>query len=346
MALFRSRSAFCVVAVLASALSLVGNRSAVADSVEDFYKGKSITITVGYTPGGSYDYYARVFAEHMGKYVPGAPTIIVRNQPGAGSLVAANYLFNVAPKDGTALGVVTQTVMLEGPLGTPGVKFDATQFSYVGRMSLVLETMISRADAPAKTIADVRQHEMIAGGTGPTSPTEGYPRLLNAFAGTKFRIVSGFGGTSDLMLALERHEIDALENSWNSILRTQKELLDAKKINVLVQAVSERNKQLPDTPTLVEMANNPEDKAALEFYISSANVSRSLLGPPGIPADRLTALRTAFEAATNDPALRAEIEQSGSEFDPASGEYLAGLAQKVGSTPRNVIDRTAAALRP
>src|SRR6185437_1019736 len=195
-------------------------------------------------------------------------------------------------------------------------------------------------------IEDVRQHEMIAGGTGPTSPTEGYPRLLNAFAGTKFRIVSGFGGTSDLMLALERREIDALENSWNSILRTQKELLDEKKIDVLVQAVSERNKQLPDTPTLVEMANNPEDKAALEFYISSANVSRSLLGPPGIPSDRLKALRTAFEEATKDPALRTEIEHSGSEFDPASGEYLQGLAQKVEATPRSVIDRTAAALRP
>jgi tripartite-type tricarboxylate transporter receptor subunit TctC len=187
---------------------------------------------------------------------------------------------------------------------------------------------------------------MIAGGTGPTSPTEGYPRLLNAFAGTKFRIVSGFGGTSELMLALERHEIDALENSWNSILRTQKELIDDKKINVLVQAVSERNKQLPDTPTLVEMASNPGDKAALEFYVSSANVSRSLLGPPGIPPDRLKVLRTAFEEVIKDPALRAEIDRSGSEFEPASGEYLEGLAQKVESTPRSVIDRTAAALRP
>jgi tripartite-type tricarboxylate transporter receptor subunit TctC len=343
MELFRSRTSLYAVLF---AFCFFDSGSALADPVEDFYKGKTITVTVGYTPGGSYDYYARVFGEYMGKYIPGAPTIIVRNQPGAGSLVAANYLFNVAPKDGTALGVVTQTVMLEGPLGTPGVKFDATKFSYVGRMSLVLETMIGRADAPAKTIEDVRQHEMIAGGTGPTSPTEGYPRLLNAFAGTKFRIVSGFGGTSDLMLALERREIDALENSWNSILRTQKELLDEKKIDVLVQAVSERNKQLPDTPTLVEMANNPEDKAALEFYISSANVSRSLLGPPGIPSDRLKALRTAFEEATKDPALRTEIEHSGSEFDPASGEYLQGLAQKVEATPRSVIDRTAAALRP
>ena len=345
MELRRSRIALYVL-LLGSALSVLGTGSAVADSVQDFYQGKTITITVGYTPGGSYDYYARVFAEYMGKYIPGEPTIIVRNLPGAGSLVAANYLFDIAPKDGTALGVVTQTVMLEGPLGTQGVKYDATKFSYIGRMTLVLETMIGRADAPAKSIAEVRQHEMIAGGTGPTSPTEGYPRLLNAFAGTKFRIVSGFGGSSDLMLAMERREIDALENSWNSILRTQKEWVDDKKINVLIQAVSERNKQLPDTPTVVEMASNPEDKAALEFYISSANVSRSLLGPPGIPSDRLKALRGAFDQATKDPGLRAEIEKTGSEFEPASGEYLEGLAQKVASTPRHVIDRTAAALQP
>jgi tripartite-type tricarboxylate transporter receptor subunit TctC len=177
----RSRVAGCVVLV-AIALFVPGSSWALADSVENFYKGKTIRITVGYTPGGSYDYYARVFAEHMGKYIPVAPTIIVRKLPGASSLVAANYLFNIAPKDGTALGVVTQTVMLEGPLGTHGVKYDASKFSYIGRMTLVLETRIGRQGSSAKTIEEARQHEMVAGVTGPTSPTEGYPRLLNAFA--------------------------------------------------------------------------------------------------------------------------------------------------------------------
>jgi tripartite-type tricarboxylate transporter receptor subunit TctC len=186
---------------------------------------------------------------------------------------------------------------------------------------------------------------MIAGGTGPTSPTEGYPRLLNAFAGTKFRIVSGFGGTSEIMLAMERGEVDALENSWNSVLRTKRDWVEGKKINVLIQAVLERSKELPDTPTLVELGNTPEGKAALAFYTSSAAVSRSLIGTPGIPADRLKALRDAFQATTRDPEFLAEIKKSQSEFDPAPGEYLEDLAKKIAATPPEVVRRTAEALR-
>jgi tripartite-type tricarboxylate transporter receptor subunit TctC len=335
----------CRIVTLLSAFLSFTTGPVSADQIEDFYKNKTITITVGYSPGGSYDYYARVFARYIGKYIPGSPNVVVQNMPGGGSLRAANHLFNVAPRDGTALGVLTQTLMLEGPLGTPGVMYNAAEFSYIGRMTLVLETMIAWHDAPAKNIEDVKKYEIIAGGTGPTSPTEGYPRLLNAFAGTKFRIVSGFEGTSELMLAMERREVDALENSWSSVVRTKKEWIEQKKINVLVQAVSERSKQLPDTPTLVEMGNSDEDKAALAYYVSSAGVSRSLVGAPGIPPERLAALRAAFQAVTKDPLLLEEIKKSQSEFEPASGEYLEELAKTIASTPRAVIERTAAALR-
>jgi tripartite-type tricarboxylate transporter receptor subunit TctC len=316
-----------------------------AESVEAFFKGKTITISVGFAPGGSYDFYPRVFARHMGKYIPGHPTVVVQNMPGAGSLRAANYLFNVAPKDGTALGVVTQTVMLEEAFGTPGVKYKAAEFTYIGRMTGVLETMILWHEAQAKDMDGVRKYETVAGSTGPTSPTEGYPRLLNAFAGAKFRIVTGFGGTAEIMLAMERREVDALENSWTSIVRTKKEWLDQKKIHVLVQAQLERNPVLPDVPTLVEMGHTPDDRAALAFYTSSAAVSRSLLGTPGIPADRLAALRDAFMATTRDPQFLEDVKKSQAEFDPAPGEFLQDLARKVSATPRAVIDRTAAALR-
>ena len=218
--------------------------------------------------------------------------------------------------------------MLEDAFGTPGVKYHATDFTYIGRMTGVLETMISWHEAQAKTIEDVRKFEMIAGGTGPTSPTEGYPRLMNAFAGTKFKIVSGYGGTTEIMLAMERREVDALENSWTSIVRTKKEWLDSKKINVLIQAAMTRNALLPNTPTLIEMGNTPEDKAALALYTSSAAVSRPLLGTPGIPADRLKALRDAFQATTRDPEFLAEIKKSKSEFDPAPGEFLRGPGEE------------------
>jgi tripartite-type tricarboxylate transporter receptor subunit TctC len=334
------RDAAALLAIAAFAAS-----PAQAQSVAEFYAGKTVTINVGFAPGGSYDYYPRVFANHMGKYIPGHPAVIVQNMPGAGSLRAANYLYNVAAKDGLSLGVVTQTVMIEGPLGTPSVRYKAEEFSYVGRMTSVLETMISWHKAKAQNIKEVRDHETIAGGTGPTSPTEGYPRLLNAFAGTKFRVVSGFGGTAEIMLAMERGEVDALENSWNSIIRTRKEWLETKKINILIQAVLERSKELPDTPTLVEMGDTPEDRQARAFYTSGAAVSRSLIGTPGIPADRLRALRDAFQATTRDPDFLVEIKKSEAEFDPAPGEYLQELANKVAATPAEIVQRTAAALR-
>jgi tripartite-type tricarboxylate transporter receptor subunit TctC len=212
-------------------------------------------------------------------------------------------------------------------------------------MTAVLETMISWHAAKAQNIYDVRKYETAAGGTGSTSPTEGYPRLLNAFAGTKFKIVSGYGGTTEIMLAMERGEVDALENSWNSIIRTKQEWVDNRKINVLIQASLERTKVLPDTPTLVELGNTPEDKAALAFYTSSAAVSRSMIATPGIPAERVKALRDAFTATTHDPEFLAEIKQSKSEFDPASGEYLQELAKTVAATPKQVVERTANALR-
>jgi tripartite-type tricarboxylate transporter receptor subunit TctC len=340
----RSRTRLAA-ALFVSALLCPAPLAVAAESVAEFYAGKTVTIAVGYSPGGSYDYYARVFARHLGKYIPGHPNVVVSSMPGAGSLRAANFLYNVAPKDGTALGVVPQTVMLEGPLGTPAVKYNPVEFSYVGRMTGVLETMIGWHEAPAKNILEARKHEMVAGGTGPTSPTEGYPRLLNAFAGTKFRIVSGFGGTSEIMLAMERREVDALENSWNSVVRTKQDWIKTKKINVLIQAVMERSKELPDVPTLVEMGTTPEAKAALAFYTSAAEVSRSLIGTPGIPTDRLKALREAFMKTTRDPEFLEEIKKSQSEFDPAPGEYLEDLAKKIAATPREIVDRTAAALR-
>ena len=217
------------------------------------------------------------------------------------------------------------------------MQYKATEFNYVGRMTAVLETMISWHGAKAQNIQDVRKYETVAGGTGPTSPTEGYPRLLNAFAGTKFKIVSGYTGTSDIMLAMERGEVDALENSWNTVIRTKQDWVDTKKINVLIQAALERSKELPDVPTLVELGNTPQDQAALAFYVSSAAVSRSMIATPGIPPERVKALRDAFNATGKDPEFLAEIEKTHSEFTPASGEYLQELARKVAATPPEVI---------
>lgn len=317
-----------------------------ADTIEDFYKGKTITIYVGFGPGGSYDYYPRVFARYMGKHIPGNPSITVQNMPGAGSMLAVNYVYNVAPKDGTALGVGAQTMMIEEAMGGSAVKFKSAELTWIGRMTSVLEVMIVRGGAKAKSAADIDKVETIAGGTGPASPTEGYPRLLNAFGGAKFRIVSGYKGTTDIMLAMDRGEIDAVENSMSSIMRTRSEDLKAGKLWVLVQASLERSPTLPQVPTLIEFGKDAKSKAALEFYTSSAAVSRALFGTPGIPPERAKALRDAFQAASKDPGLLAEVSKAQVEFEPASGEYMQDLARKVASTPKDVVELTKKAVAP
>jgi tripartite-type tricarboxylate transporter receptor subunit TctC len=313
--------------------------------VEEFYKGRTINLYVGFTPGGSYDFYARLYARFMGRYIPGHPTIVTQMMLGAGSLQAANYLYAAAPKDGTALGVVTQTLMLEEAMQTPAVRYKATEFNWIGRMTAVLETVIISQGAKAKTIYDVRQYETNMAGTGAGSPSEGYPRLLNAFASTKFKVIAGYPGASNAMMALDAGEIDAVEVSWNTIVRTKQDWLRSHRINVLVQAVPERSSELPAVPTLVELGNTPDDKRALAFYTSSAAVGRAMIATPGIPADRVKTLRDAFNATQHDPEFLAEIEKSQSEFNPASGQYLQQLTQTVASTPRDTVLRTSDALR-
>src|ERR1700681_3266457 len=313
--------------------------------VEEFYRGKTINLYIGFTPGGSHEYYGRLYARFMGRYIPGHPTIVTQIMLGAGSLQAANYLYAAAPKDGTALGVVTQTLMLEEAMQTPAVRYKATEFNWIGRMTAVLETVIISQNAKAKTIYDVRQCETNMSGTGAGSSSEGYPRLLNAFASTKFKVISGDPGASNAMMALESGEIDAVEVSWNTMLRTKQEWLQSHKINVLVQAVPERSSELPTVPTLVELGNTPDDKMALAFYTSSSAVGRAMIATPGIPADRVKALREAFNATQQDPEFLAEIEKSELEFNPASGQYLQQLTQTVASTPRATVLRTSEALR-
>jgi tripartite-type tricarboxylate transporter receptor subunit TctC len=313
--------------------------------VDEFYRGKTINLYIGFTPGGSYDYYARLYARFMGRYIPGHPTIVTQMMLGAGSLQAANYLYAVAPKDGTALGVVTQTLMLEEAMRTPAARYKAMEFNWIGRMTAVLETVIISQSARAKTIYDVRQYETNMAGTGAGSPSEGYPRLLNAFASTKFKVISGYPGAANAMMALEAGEIDAVQVSWNTIVRTKQDWLQSHKINVLVQAVPERSSELPTVPTLVELGNTPDDKMALAFYTSSSAVGRAMIATPGIPADRVKALRDAFNATQQDPEFLAEIEKSELEFNPASGQYLQQLTQTVASTPRATVLRTSEALR-
>jgi tripartite-type tricarboxylate transporter receptor subunit TctC len=331
--------------VLTFACLSFGSCPVVAQAPDAFFKGKVINLYIGFAPGGSYDYFGRVSARYLAKYIPGNPTIVAQTMPGAGSLQAANFLYAQAPKDGTALGIVTQTVALEEALKNPAVRYRASDFTWVGRLTSIVEVYYTWRTSKAKTIGEAALHEAPMASTGSGSPSEGYPKLLNAFAGTKFKIISGYTSSAQGLLATERGEVDGGLTSWNTLERTKHGWIKNHDVNVLVQFTTERYAQLRDVPTFVEVARTPEGRQALTFYVSGAELGRSLLASPGIPADRVKILRAAFDAMIKDPEFIAEIEKSGQEFQPGTGGRIEKLIQRVSSTSRDIIERVQTIVR-
>jgi len=338
----RFRTTMALTALAAVSLASAG---AAAQPAETFFKGKTINVYIGFAPGGTYDYYSRMFARFIGKHIPGNPTVIAQNMPGAGSFQAANFLYAVAPKDGTALGMITQVAAIEEALRAPGVQYKSAEFNWIGRMSAIVEITFTWKTSKAKTIDDATRHEIPLAGTGPGSPSEGYPKLLNALAGTRFKVISGYPGSTQGMVAMERGEVDGALTSWHTLVRTKQEWLRNGDLNLLVQYVPQRHPDLPNVPTALEVAKTPEGRDIMAFFISSAQVGRSIVAPPGIPPDRVKVLRAAFDAMLADSELLAEIEKTGLEFAPASGEALQGIIQATAGAPREIVDKTQAILR-
>jgi tripartite-type tricarboxylate transporter receptor subunit TctC len=296
--------------VLACAgLLLAGSPAARAADPDQFYKGKTVSIYIGFAAGGAYDYFGRLVARHIGKHLPGNPTVVAVSMPGAGSLTAANYLYARAPRDGTALGVVTQTVAIEEALETPGVRYKASEFKWIGRGTSVNQVSFTFHTSKAKTVQDAMVHEIPMASTGVGSPSESYLKLLNEVAGTKFKLVGPYPVSTEAMLAMERGEVDGALTSFNTVKVTKQDWLREKKVNILVQ-YGERSAELPDVPFAVELAKTEEDKQMLSFYVSSEQVGRAFLAPPGIPPDRVATMREAYDKTMQDPELLADIEKS------------------------------------
>jgi tripartite-type tricarboxylate transporter receptor subunit TctC len=310
-----------------------------AQSVENFYKGKNANMYIGFSAGGSYDFYGRLVARHLGKHIPGGPSIVAQAMPGAGSFKAANYIYAVAPKDGTALGIVSQNVALEEALGNKAVRYKANDFNWIGRTTSIVEVHLTWNTSKAKTIQDVFTNETPVASTGPGSPSEGYPRLLNGMLGAKFKIIGGYTGSTAGMLAMERGEVDGALTSWNTLKVSKQDWLKGNKINLLVQYTLERSPELPNVPAVVELGKTQADKDLLAFYSGGGAVGRSFMTTPGVPAERVTALRRAFDAMTKDPAFLGEIEKTKSEFNPMSGEKLQELIANMVKVSPDVIKR-------
>jgi len=318
---------------------------AAAQSPEPFFKGKPINVHIGFAPGGTYDYYSRLFARFIGRHIPGNPSVVAQNMPGAGSFLAANYLYAVAPKDGTTLGMITQAAAIEEALASPGAKYKSAEFNWIGRVSGIVELHFTWKTSKARTLDDATRFEIPLAGTGPGSPSEGYPKLLNALAGTRFKVISGYPGSTQGMVAMERGEVDGALTSWHTLNRTRPEWLRNRDINLLVQYAPQRHRDIADVPTALEAPRTPEGRAMMEFFISSAQVGRAIVAPPGVPAERVATLRAAFDAMIKDPDLLAEIDKSGLEFGPASGDAVQKVIRDTIAAPREIVEKTQAIVR-
>jgi tripartite-type tricarboxylate transporter receptor subunit TctC len=321
-------------------LTLSGISAVRADVVEDFYKGKTITLIVSTTAGSSYDLMGRTIAHHIGKFIPGNPQVIVRNQPGAGGITAANTLFRTAPKDGTIIAGLQGSVPFEPLLGTKEADFDASKFNWLGSPSTETCVLTIWGEAAAKSITMARQQEITVGSSGVNANPSFTARLLNSVLGTKLRLIYGYPGQPDVFLAMEKGEVDARFGwSWGSLKSRARNWLTEKKINVLVQMALQKAPDLPDVPLIMEFAKTDLDRKALELLFTPQVSAWPLIAPPDVPADRIDILRKAFDATMKDPAFIADAERLSIEVDPVDGATMQKLVQRIGTFDKSVIDR-------
>jgi tripartite-type tricarboxylate transporter receptor subunit TctC len=328
--------------MLLSAAMLFAAGAAKADPIEDFYRGKTLRMLIGYGPGGGYDLYARLVAEFLPQHLPGHPTIVPQNMPGAGSFAAANYMADAAPKDGTVLGVLAQTLALDNRVNR-NTKLDFTKFHYIGRAVTNIDTGAALPKSGIKSFADIRQKEYTVGASGGGSTTVMFPSALNAYAGAKFKLVRGYKGTTDILLALERGEVDVVgAYGLPGMLVSHPGWVSGGEAVILYQASLKRHRLLANVPAIPELATDDEGRAVLRAVASTGEIGRSVLTTPGVPAERLTALRTAFAAMASDPVFIAAAEQRKMMLDPATGEEMDAILRDTLQLPDSVIAKVGA----
>lgn len=312
---------------------------ALAQAPAEFFAGKQITLLIGFGPAGTYDYYARLVARHMGRHIPGKPGIVPQQMPGAGSLTAANFLYGASPKDGTAMAALSQTLAIEEAIRNPGVKYKSAEMAWIGRATSIAQIQLSMATSKIKTVEDAVVHEATAASTGAGSPTEGYPKLLNGVIKARFKPIGPYPGSVDGLLALERGEVDTALTSYNTIKARRADWIRDKKINILVTYSLKRHPELPDVPAFPEFGRTPDDRKLLEFYVSAEDIGRSFVAPPGLPADRVQTLRHAFMAMVQDADFLAEIKKADAELNPLSGEELQKIVAETAAAPAALVAR-------
>jgi tripartite-type tricarboxylate transporter receptor subunit TctC len=324
--------------VLALALVSPFGQPASADSVEDFYRGKSIMLIIGYSVGGGYDAYARTVAQHMSRHIPGHPTIVSQNMPGAGSLRSANYLYNVAPKDGTAIGIFSRGMAMEPLIGSSNTQFDSTKFNWLGSGSNEVSVCVTWHTSPIKTWSDMLAKPFTVGGEGSGSDPDIFSTVIRNIFDVKLRLVSGYPGSAEVSLAIERGEVDGRCGwSWSSIKLQRADWVANKKVNVLVQLSLQKDPELAHVPLITEFATSDRQRHILNLVFSRQAMARPFVAPPGIPEDRKQALRAAFDKTMADPAFLADAKARGLEVNPVSGAEIDKLIASLYKTPPDIV---------
>jgi tripartite-type tricarboxylate transporter receptor subunit TctC len=312
------------------------------DSVEQFFRGKTINIYVGSSAGGGYDTYARLVARHLGKRIPGQPTIVVQNMPGAGSNKAAGYLYSVAPKDGTAIGAIFPGAVLQPLLGDAAVQHEPNKFIYLGSANSDVYHCFSRTDAPAKSFSDALQREVILGASNEGGTTRDLPAMMNNLAGAKFRIVTGYAGSKEIGLAVERNEVHgACGIGWTGFTTLYPHWFEKKLVTMTLQLSVKGHAELSamGVPLATQFARTKEDRQAMELVLSQGVFGRPFVLPPGVPQQRTDALRQAFMAAMTDPALLSDAKKANLDLEALSGSDLQTLVAALYALPPSIVER-------
>jgi tripartite-type tricarboxylate transporter receptor subunit TctC len=313
-----------------------------AQTPADFFKGKTIALLIGFGAGGEDDLWARTIARYYGKYIPGGPSVVPQNTPGSGGLLVANRLYNTAPDDGTAIGMINRGIPFEPLLGGQGTQFDAQKFNWLGSPGRDTTVCAARKDAEVKNLQDLYEKELTVGATGSGADTAVYPQFLAALLGMKFKVILGYQGSHEVQLAMERNEVQGICLNYDSLERGT--LARAHAINILLQASLEPDPRLSGVPSALEFVRAPEQRQALQLFFARASVGRPFVAPPGVPAERIAALRQAFDQVLRDPDFLDDAKRQSLNVVPLTGAQLAEIITNAYRTPPAIVKRTMQAM--
>ncbi len=332
-------------AVAATALALLP-ATAGAQSVADFYRGKTVDLYIGYSAGGGYDIYARFLARHIGKHIPGNPSVVPKNMEGAGSLRLANWLYNVAPKDGTAFGIIGRGTGFDPLLGQQRAQFDATKYNWIGSANNEVSVCVAWHTSGVTRFEDMLTKPLIVGGTSASADTDQFPRITNGVLGTKMRVVTGYPGGNEVGLAMERGEVQGRCGwSWSSVKSTHQKWLDEKKFTILVQLALEKHSELPDVPLITDLAKTDDQRQILKLIFARQVMGRPFVAPPNVPPERTAALRKAFMDTMKDKDFLADAEKAQLEITPVAGDEIQKLITELYATSPTIAQKAITLLK-